>query len=333
MPQRILVTGGCGFIGSHLVRRLVADGNDVVVLDDMSTGRRDHLDGLSRVQLIEGTVLDRDVMRRAVAGVSRVIHMAGLVGMRLATQERERAFTTSAFGTRILLDAAPRTPIVLLSSSAVYGSTDSGPVSESQVISFDQCLEYDGGLPGYSTGKRLLELLGAEACLRGQPILTIRPFNVVGPRQSGSYGMVLPNFVENALAGKAIRVFDDGHQTRTFSGVTTFVDRMVRLSARNDVWTHPQNVFNIGASEPVEIAALARIVIEATGSKSPLQFLPYNEVFPGRNDVRRRQPDSSRLDAVLGAAKWPSMRQIVLEYCAWRAAHHNVALPVHEVAK
>jgi len=306
-----LVTGGCGFIGRHLVRALLARGEKVVVVDDLSTGRREALAPHPRLALVVASVLERRALARAAAGADRIYHLAGVVGMRLATSRRDRAYRTAREGTANLLALSAPVPTVLFSSSAVYGLSPRTPSPESPLPLEESNLVYDGGEPGYSLGKRHLEELGREEAARGRPVLAVRPFNVAGPGQSGAYGMVLPTFVDRAAAGAPLPVYGDGSQTRTFSGVERFVETLIRLTAIEEAWELPDHVVNLGARRPLSIMALARRVIALMGSSSPIEVVPFERVFPGFQDAPCRIPDTGRAESLLGRIEWPSVDELI----------------------
>jgi UDP-glucose 4-epimerase len=307
---RVLVTGGAGFIGSHLVRRLLAQGAQVTVLDDLSTGREENLPDHPRLRLVRGCITDPRAVR-AAGPADLVLHFAGVVGMRLATRERERAYRVAVEGTcRVLRETAPA-PVVLCSSSAVYGLDAACPVGERLGLPVRALLAYDGGSPGYASGKRRLEQLGHASARGGRRVLVIRPFNVVGPGQTGAYGMVLPSFVERARAGLPLEVYDDGGQTRCFSEVRVFTACVLALARAPEAWTRRPRVVNVGCSSPTSIAELARMVLQETRSSSTIRHLPYTHVFGGRRDVRERVPDTTRLRALVGDTAWPDIRAIV----------------------
>jgi UDP-glucose 4-epimerase len=269
-------------------------------------------------------------VRRAAEGIDTVYHLASGVGMRRAVQQRDHAWDVSTTGTARVLDATGATPVVVFSSSAVYGLTQAVRAREDADLSEDDTRAYDGGGRGYSTGKLHLERLAADASRAGRAVLVVRPFNVVGPGQSGSYGMVLPRFLAAARAGEALVIHDDGAQARAFSEVHTFLTALDRLAAHPDAWAPGRNVFNIGAPTPTRILDLARLVVEHaachTGRRAPLRFEPYADAFPGHTDVRVRVPDVTRLSALVGSLAWPSIGDIVRQLSEADAAQ-PVALP------
>lgn len=309
-PARVLVTGGCGFLGHHLVHRLVAEGHAVTVLDDLSTGRAEALP-TGPVTLIKGSILDRAALHEAAQGCTAVFHLAAVVGMRLAVSDRERAFHLSDEGTRLVLESTGDLPAILFSSSAVYGLTGSSAVNEDNTTGEAGCLAYDGGQPGYALGKWVLERHGQAAVTTGRPVLIVRPFNAVGEGQTPTYGMVVPRFIEQALKNEPITIYDDGGQSRTFSEVRCFTDCLWRLVHCPQVWTPPLNVVNIGTGESTTIENLAQLVREITGSSSELAYQPYSSVFPGKEDVRARVPDTQRLLSLIGPVAWPKLADIV----------------------
>lgn len=309
MSDRIVVTGGAGFIGSHLVRRMLREGHEVVVLDDCSTGSWDNLPRSPRLLRQDGSVLSREDVRDACRGADLVCHLAGVVGVRLAYAERERAYDVASRGTDNMLRASGTVPAVLFSSSAVYG-VEAERVTEDDAICRDEAVRLDRGIPGYVTGKLALEEIGASTVRGGRTVLVLRPFNVVGVRQVSAYGMVVPTFVERAMRGEALRIYGDGTQTRSFSDVGTFVGCTMRLAAMLRRM-RGETVFNVGTPTSTSIVALARIVLEETGSASAIEHVPYASVFRDGHDVRARQPSPDRLHAVLGPVHWNSTRGIV----------------------
>jgi UDP-glucose 4-epimerase len=312
---KTLVTGGCGFIGSHIVARLVADGHRVSVLDDLSTGRYENLTRSPHVTFHLGSVLDPSAVERAALGADRIIHLASVVGVQLVSANQAAAYRVSAEGTSNVL-AAGSQPVVVFSSSAVYPDVNGRAHYETDALSLDAALAYDGGQPGYACGKLRLEEIAKEESRKGRQVLIVRPFNVIGMGQVSAYGMVVPSFIANAQAGRPIRIYDDGEQTRTFGDVTTFVDCLFRLTEQDPAWLPPDNIFNIGSTEPTSVKHLAELVRKWTGAQVPFQHVPYETVFPGRCDVRSRVPDTSRVEALLGPITWPGVEEIVCRLCS-----------------
>jgi UDP-glucose 4-epimerase len=310
----ILVTGGAGFIGCWLVRALLLRGYRVRVLDDLSTGNLANLPTHPWLEVLEGDVVSPEDVFRAAQGAFLLVHLAAVVGVRLAHAQAGRAYSVSVDSARNVL-AAAQGPVVLASSSAVYGLTRCGEAREDHEIDERSVLAYDGGAVGYALGKWHAECLARDAVSRGHEVVVLRLFNTVGPRQSDRYGMVLPTFVRAALAGKPLMVHGDGLQTRCFSDVHTVTETILRLAVDNK--RRDTSVFNIGSDAPVSIIDVARMVIEETGSSSSIVHVPYAEIFPGREDVRWRRPDTSRLQQTVGPVHWPDIRSMVKEVIAW----------------
>lgn len=317
--RRVLVTGGAGFIGGHLVAALLARGAEVTVVDDFSTGTAANLPEHPSLRVVRGCVTDRAVME-GVGPVDLVFHLAAVVGMRLVASDRGRAYTLAVNGTFNALRATGTAPVVIVSSSAVYGLQRSGRASERMRPTAARLLEYDGGIRGYASGKWAAEQLGRRAARAGRRVLIVRPFNVVGPRQSAEYGMVVPTFVGCAVDGRPLTVFAPGTQTRCFTGVDAFIRCMLRLAETDAAWTVPNHTVNVGTDTPISIARLARIVLEETGSSSPVEVVPYQSRFPEVHDVQRRVPDVRRLTRLVGAWEWPDIRTIIRECVASLAA-------------
>jgi UDP-glucose 4-epimerase len=310
----VLVTGGAGFLGHHLVRKLVGRGCRVRVLDDLSTGSRENLLQSGCAELVIGNVLDRSVVERAAEDVELVLHLAANVGMQRVQVDPQYTFHVSDEGTANIITATGDVPILLMSSSSVYGLEHCDCVRESEPLEWTQALAYDGGSVGYACGKQQLERLGLKAAASGRRVMVLRPFNVVGPGQSGAYGMVLPRFVEKALRGEPLSVYDDGRQSRCFSDVRTFVDCVSRLLETPEAWEHDRNPINLGSAESTCIQTLAELVLATTCSSSKIVHIPFKTRFPGKRDVRSRLPDTRRLEALLGAVQWPDIESIVQEF-------------------
>ncbi|MDO0925044.1 NAD-dependent epimerase/dehydratase family protein [Streptomyces sp. TG1A-8] len=300
----VLVTGGAGFIGSRLVRSLAAAGHRVRVLDDLTTGRPESVEKVRGVTLVRGSVLDADTVAEAARGTGLVLHLAGVVGMRLAAAQAGHAHAVGRQGTANVLARSGDAPVVLVSSSAVYGLSDSSAdLREDVPVDRSVPVAYDGGAPGYATGKWEMERLGLQAAHR-RPVLVVRPFNVVGPGQLGRYGMVLPTFFRQATAGVPLTVHGDGTQRRCFTDVDQFTRRLLDLVARDAAWRPAGNVFNIGSTTETSIGDLARLVLDATGSTAGVVHVPYESVFPGRTDVTGRVPRLDRLTEAVGPTDW-----------------------------
>ncbi len=299
--RHALVTGGAGFIGSHLVDALLAGGWCVTALDDLSTGSRrnvEHLVDERRFQLVEGSVLDPACLRALTAGADCVFHLAAAVGVKLIVGHPLQSMLTNIRGTETVLEAAQRrgVKVLLTSSSEIYGKSQDGPLKEDD----DRLLGHPRKLRwSYSTAKAVDEVL-AYAYHRdlGLPTIVIRLFNTVGPRQTGRYGMVLPRFVQQAVRGEPLTVYGDGRQTRVFTYVGDVVQALIRLM---EAAAAVGGVFNVAGHREVSIEELARLVVERTGSRSPLTHVDCRDVYgEGFEESARRVADTSRLEAVTG---------------------------------
>jgi UDP-glucose 4-epimerase len=308
--QHILVTGGAGFIGSHLVERLLATGRRVVVIDDLSTGSRDNLPANAPgLEFIPAKVCECDRLPQLAAEADFIYHLAATVGVELVVKSALHVLESSFHETQILLQAAARqrTPLLLTSTSEVYGKSSKPTFSEEDDLLI--------GPPGqsrwsYACSKLTDEFLAlAYARETGLPVIIARLFNTVGPRQTGRYGMVLPRFIAAARAGAPLRVYGDGAQTRCFSLVTDVVEALVRLqdnpAARGEI-------FNIGGTEEISMLDLARLVVATLGSASPIELIPYDQAYaPGFDDMRRRKPLVEKLARVTGFHPQTTLREII----------------------
>lgn len=299
--KRILVTGGAGFIGSHLVEALLEQGHEVRAVDNLATGRMvniRHLQTHPRFHFTEGTVLDLDLVHRLVAGCDQIFHLAASVGVRYVVDNPLLSLKNNIHGAENVLEAAtPRhIPVILFSSSEVYGKGHGGPLHEDddRILGATRYSRW-----GYAASKSVDEFLAlAYHREMGLPIRLVRCFNTCGPRQVGSYGMVIPRFVEQALDGRPITIYGDGTQSRCFSFVGDVVRGVMMLA------DHPEangQVFNIGTDEEVSVRELAERIVEKTGSSSRMECIPFEEAFgAGFEDMPRRVPDLSRIHALVG---------------------------------
>jgi UDP-glucose 4-epimerase len=301
MREKILVTGGAGFIGSHLCELLLHNGHHVVAIDDLSTGRLEniqHLRPLPSFQFVRETIMNNQVLDRLTSEADIVIHLAAAVGVKLIVENPVRTIVTNIMGTEAVLTTANRygCKVLLASTSEVYGKGVKVPFCEE-----------DDRLMGstthsrwaYATSKAVDEFLALAYHRQfGMPVVLMRFFNTVGPRQTGRYGMVVPRFVRQALRNEAITVYGDGQQTRCFADVADVTEAVFKLALHPDA---VGQVFNIGAVEEITIQALAERVIELTNSKSEIVFVPYDEAYaPGFEDMRRRVPSIERIQRLIG---------------------------------
>jgi UDP-glucose 4-epimerase len=308
----ILVTGGAGFIGSHLVERLLAAGNRVIVIDDLSTGNLRNLAAVKRhprLRFIRARLSKCKELPKLAARAQSIYHLAAAVGVELVVNSPIHVLETNLHETEVLLEAAAphRVPLLLTSTSEVYG--------KSQKSAFDEEDDLLIGPPhqsrwSYACSKLMDEFLAlAYAQEKGLPIVIARLFNTVGPRQTGRYGMVLPRFIAAAKSGKPLKVFGDGKQTRCFCYVEDTVEALIRL--QNTPGAKGQ-VFNVGNTEEITIRALAEKVIELLRSKSSLQFVPYGKAYaPGFEDMRRRKPKLARLRKITGFRPTLGLKEII----------------------
>jgi nucleoside-diphosphate-sugar epimerase len=307
-----LVTGGAGFIGSHLTEELLARGSRVAVLDNLSTGSLQNLDAcIDDVRFVQGSVLDPLLVDELVSEADVVVHLAAAVGVKLVMDHPLRSFLTNVRGTEVVLEAAHRygKKILIASTSEIYGKSNDVPFTEDD----DRIL---GSLRmwrwGYSISKAVDELLAhAYHRERGLPSIVVRLFNTTGPRQTGAYGMVLPRFVSQALAGEPLTVYGDGSQTRCFCHVNDVVEAVCLLL---DEPRAEGAVFNVGSTEEVSIKELAERVIEIAGSDSEIRSVPFEEAFgDGFEEMVRRVPDTSRIRDVTGWTPTRNLTDIIGE--------------------
>lgn len=301
-----LITGGAGFIGSHLAELLVQRGQRVTVLDDLSTGRLENLASLEAnpaFRFVAGTVLDEPLVRQLVEEATAVFHLAAAVGVDLILREPLRSLQTNIQGTEIVLRACDdfHRRVLIASTSEVYGKNDKDALSEDddRILGASRLSRWF-----YSAAKAIDESFAfAYWQERRLPVVIVRFFNTVGPRQTGRYGMVVPRFVQQALRGEPITVFGDGRQTRCFTNVRDVV-RAVTLLADNPETSG--EIFNIGQPHEIPIRELAERIVELVGSASAVKLIPYDhaEAFgeraAGYEDMRRRVPDTSKLERYTG---------------------------------
>ena len=313
----ILVTGGAGFIGSHLVERLLAAGHAVVVLDDLSTGDLGNLRAVSghpRLRVIQSKISACAELPELVAQSAAIYHLAAAVGVALVVQSPLHTLETNLNETTVLLKAAAahHVPLLLTSSSEVYGKSEKPAFSEEDDLLI--------GPPthsrwGYACSKLMDEFLVlAYAREQSLPAVIARLFNTVGPRQTGRYGMVLPRFIAAAKRGEPLKVHGDGLQTRCFCSVHDTVEALIRLQESTAA---RGQIFNVGSTEEVTILGLAKRVIEILASKSTPELVPYREAYaPGFEDMRQRKPAVEKLAAVVGFRPATPLREIILQTAA-----------------
>ncbi len=299
--MKTAITGGAGFIGGHLTEYLLGAGDEVVVLDNLSTGRLSNLDRVldnRNLRFIEGDILDRAAVDDAVRGADRVFHLAAAVGVHLIVDKPLESLRTNIHGTEVVLDATldAGASLLLASTSEVYGknAADSLPEESDRILGSPLKSRWT-----YAAAKGIDEAF-AHAYWRefGLQVSIIRLFNTVGPRQTGRYGMVVPNLVRQALAGEPLTVYGDGRQTRCFSFVLDVVPALVRIAETPE---SRGQAYNLGGSFEVSIMDLARRVVEITGSSSSIQLVPYEQAYgEGYEDMRRRVPDNTKARELVG---------------------------------
>ncbi len=311
-PKTILITGGAGFIGSHLVQKFLNAGSTVHVFDNLYTGKLENLPDHPDLHFHQGSIMDVGALELLKSiSFDLIFHLASIVGMRLATKYQDLVYDTATIGTLNVLNTFKGVPIVLFSSSAVYGMDNKGAVKEDAVVSFKQLLQYDGGKLGYACGKYEMEQIGRRTAQNGRKVLIIRPFNIVGKRQLGTYGMVIPTFINQALHGRPLTIYDDGFQVRSFSCIQTFVKCLSKLLEHEAVWQVERNILNIGTSQGNSINDLALVVLKETNSHSLVKYHLYQDSFHNHKDVLYRVPDTSYGEQFYGRAEWPTLQEIV----------------------
>jgi len=314
---RALITGGAGFIGSHLADHLTAAGDEVVLLDDLSTGSYDyvaHLLERSDVQLVLGSVLHSDLVDDAVAHSDVVYHLAAAVGVERIVERPLESLQTNIRGTEVVLEKAHKydRPVLVTSSSEVYGKNASDGLREDddRVIGSPRKTRWS-----YSEAKAIDEVLAyTYHRAKGLHTVVVRLFNTVGPRQSGSYGMVVPRFVNQAIRGEPLTIYGDGQQTRCFCHVRDVVRALPLLLAHPD---GAGGTFNLGSTEEVSIEELAYRVIALAGSHSKVRYLTYDEAYEeGFEDMSRRVPDLARIGALIGFRPSVALDDIIRDVIA-----------------
>jgi UDP-glucose 4-epimerase len=318
--KRALITGGAGFIGSHLAEHLLGQGVTVTVLDDLSTGSYDnirHLDDDPRFALVVDSIESPAVVEELVRDVDIVYHLGAAVGVRLVIEQPVRTLQTNIRGTEVVLNAANRwrTRTLIASTSEAYGKSERFPYREDDDVVFGPTSQSRWG---YAASKVVDEFLAkAYHQQTGLPVVIARLFNTVGPRQTGRYGMVIPNFVRQALQGEAITVFGDGTQSRTFIYVTDTVDALVALAAAPGA---TGEVFNVGGDQEITMMDLAKMVKEITESDSEIITVPYDQAYPqGFGDTLRRVPDTTKLRDAVGFSPTVDLNEIIERI----VAHHR----------
>ncbi len=326
--MRVLITGGAGFIGSHLAEVLIAQGHQVVVLDNLSTGRVENcnpLKGHPSFQLVVGSILDERLVDKFVERSDAVFHLAAAVGVDLIIKHPLESLTTNIRGSEIVLDMAHRyrRRVLITSTSEIYGKNTNGPLKEDE----DRIL----GSPlksrwAYSTSKAVDEILAYTYWKeKGIPTVIVRLFNTVGPRQTGAYGMVIPRFVQQALRGDPLTIYGNGKQSRCFLYVKDAVLAMARLMELPEA---AGEAFNIGSQEEVSIEQLAKHVIDLTESRSQISYIPYDKAYEeGFEDMVRRVPDITKANRFVGFSPTMKLNDILENVIAYYRKEINGITP------
>ncbi|MBV8781782.1 MAG: GDP-mannose 4,6-dehydratase [Phycisphaerae bacterium] len=312
MPLRYLITGGAGFIGSHLAEKLIAVGHRVTILDDFSTGQAENLSSIAddpALQIVRDSVENGETVNLLASQCDAVFHLAAAVGVQLVLDEPVRTIRTTIHGTEVVLDAANRfrRPVLITSSSEVYGKGTRVPFSEDDdvVMGPTRTTRYC-----YAYCKGIDEFLALSYFKQyALPVTVVRLFNTVGPRQVGRYGMVMPRFISAALSDQPLVVHGDGEQTRCFCHVADVVDAMLKLIESPKA---VGRVFNLGGEEEISINALARRVIDLARSSSSIQHVSYEQAYGHQfEDMTRRVPKLDRIREVIGFRQTRSLDEMI----------------------
>jgi len=315
---KVLITGGAGFIGSHLAERLLSEGDEVSIIDDLSTGSRENFEHLipeKRFRWVVDTILNRPVLEKLVQDCEMIFHLAAAVGVQYVIQNPLKSLQINIEGTELVLELANqhRCRVLVTSTSEAYGKSESIPFRENDdvILGATSVRRW-----GYAYSKAVDEFLSfAYFREKKLPVVVARLFNITGPRQTGSYGMVVPRFVKQAVMEQPITVYGDGKQRRCFTDVSDAIEGICALAK------HPKaigQVFNVGSDFEITIEDLAGRIKELTGSKSEIKYVPYEEAYEkGFEDMARRLPDISKIHGLTGyrpKVKLDEMLNKVIEY-------------------
>ena len=308
--MRVFITGGAGFIGSHLADQYVAAGDQVTILDNFSTGSKSnisHLEG--KITIVNGDIRIIELVESLTKDSDLVLHMAAALGVNTILESPLESMSTNITGSEVVLNAAAKfnKRIIIASTSEIYGKNPKQPLSETddRVVGAPQKIRWT-----YSDAKAIEEAMAfALHQEKNLPVTTVRLFNTVGPRQTGRYGMVVPRFVHAALKNEPITIYGDGTQSRVFCHVADAVQAIALMAATNSTIG---DVYNVGGTGEVTIKQLAEQVVTLTGSKSEITYTPYSEAYPaGFEDIQRRVPDISKVQKAIGWAPGKDLNQII----------------------
>jgi UDP-glucose 4-epimerase len=308
--MRILLTGGAGFIGSHLADHYVAKGEQVTILDNFSTGSQENIAHLAgKVTTVDGDIRNVELVEKLTKDTDLVLHMAAALGVNTILESPLESMSTNITGSEVVLNAAAKFKkrIIIASTSEIYGKNPKQPLSEAddRVVGAPQKIRWT-----YSDAKAIEEAMAfALHQEKKLPVTTVRLFNTVGPRQSGRYGMVVPRFVQAALKNEALTIYGDGTQSRVFCHVDDAVAAIAKIAATDATIGE---VFNVGGSGEVSIKELAERVIATTKSQSVITYTPYSDAYPaGFEDIQRRVPDISKIKQAIGWAPTKDLEAII----------------------
>jgi len=308
--MRVFITGGAGFIGSHLADHYVAAGNQVTILDNFSTGSKAnlaHLEG--KISTVDGDIRNIELVESLTKDADLVLHMAAALGVNTILESPLESLSTNITGSEVVLKAAAKfnKHIIIASTSEIYGKNPKQPLSETddRVVGAPQKIRWT-----YSDAKAIEEAMAfALHQEKNLAVTTVRLFNTVGPRQTGRYGMVVPRFVHAALKNEPITIYGDGTQSRVFCHVLDAVQGIATLAATEAAIG---DVYNLGGTDEVTMKQLAEQVLASTGSQSPITYTPYSDAYPaGFEDIQRRVPDISKIKAAIGWTPTKDLKQII----------------------
>ena len=308
--MRVLITGGAGFIGSHLADHYVAKGDHVTILDNFSTGSKENIAHLTgKISTTDGDIRNVDLVEKLTIDADLVLHMAAALGVNTILESPLESMSTNITGSEVVLHAAAKykTRIIIASTSEIYGKNPKQPLSESddRVVGAPQKIRWT-----YSDAKAIEEAMAfALHQEKSLPVTTVRLFNTVGPRQSGRYGMVVPRFVQAAIKNQALTIYGDGTQSRVFCHIDDAVRAITTIAATDATIGE---VFNLGGAGEISIKALAEKVIAITESQSVITYTPYSDAYPaGFEDIQRRVPDISKIKGAIGWAPTKDLETII----------------------